>query len=282
MCRHVSQIEQSHCRSVHCQTALYVVTSDFIAYILCGRSFRHGQALARWCSRRRCSRAAAVVRAYLVGCVGLFCVLCRRLSRLTSHSTIGLSIRMSLRLFVALTISLWNLFFKLPKGTSFAGLTMVLASRNGVHARGRLAVSWTGSSIVGRSTRMVSIFHKDSYPVCCGVWFGVRAVSVTHGSLACPWSRSSGEYVCIATRGGRSLQSSTPEGVFAWSLATRLLCCRERRSEDSARLAAGLVFRVGLVALESCQARVSELEALLESRGNVGGTLVAGMGSSPG
>ena len=64
--------------------------------------------------------------------------------------------------------------------------------------------------------------------------------------------------------------------------AMAVLCCRECRSEDSARLAAGLVFRVGLVALESCQARVSELEALLESRGNVGGTQVAGMGSSPG
>ena len=118
--------------------------------------------------------------------------------------------------------------------------------------------------------------------MCCGVWFGVRAVSVTHESLACPFSRSSGEYVCIATLGGRSLQSSTPEGVFGCSLATRPLWCPELRSEDSARQAAGLVFRVGLVALESRQARVSELEALLESRGNVGGTLVAGMGSSPG
>ena len=62
----------------------------------------------------------------------------------------------------------------------------------------------------------------------------------------------------------------------ATSLVSRMLSSRFSATRSRPHV------KVGLAVWESCQARVSELESLLESRCDVGGTLVAGMGSAHG
>ena len=59
----------------------------------------------------------------------------------------------------------------------------------------------------------------------------------------------------------------------ATSLVSRMLSSRFSATRSRPHV------KVGLAVLESCQARVFQLESLLESRCDVGGTLAAGMGS---